>query len=405
MYTSFYDLSKMPFDITPDPDFLFPGDLHKEAFASVLYGLKSHKGILSLIGEVGTGKTMTLRTLMESAHLKEFRIVYLFNPNMQPREFIAKLLSELDCDSDENMSLNACIDLLADKTVELYRQNSGLIIIIDEAQHVPDETLEFVRLLSNIESNNRKLVQILLAGQPELLTKLQQPHMRQLRQRIVVSAKLNRMTQEQTGQYIVHRLRTAGADYLPFDARAFRRIVETTRGNPRLVNIVCDLSLVNGMGHGKKQIDISIVDDVLRDLESTTLAGVINSETSPTERFLVRKKDRVNRARPVKTLRSVAGAGANPVSGNIAHLRTLTRRVGNSGTPEGLAEHTTPDDDSPSPDDHRSNRTSAKPAAESPASQSGGFWSWLKTGVAGQWVLASAGGAAVIRAAQRGLMS
>jgi len=397
MYTSFYELSKMPFDITPDPEFLYPGELHKEAFASVLYGLKSHKGIVSLIGEVGTGKTVTLRSLMKSAQLEEFHIVYLFNPNMPPREFIAKLLTELNCPHDPELSLNACIDLLADKTLELYRQNSGLIIIIDEAQHVPDETLEFVRLLSNIESDTRKLVQILLAGQPELLIKLQQPHMRQLRQRIVVSAKLAPMSAEQTGHYIEHRLRASGAKYMPFDSQSIRRIVEATRGNPRLVNIVCDMCLVNGMGYGKKQIDVEIVGEVLGDLESTTLAGVVEKTPTPAQKKGSSKKDRVRRRRPVKALRAVPANKKNASShsintsskrsvANVGYLQNLTSRTAYTTarqTPSGAVSIEADENNNENPYSPVLS-SGTKDSAATGAGEQRRFWSWLKTGASGQ---------------------
>ena len=260
--------------MTPDPDFHYPSELHREALASVVYGLVNHKGIVSLIGEVGTGKTITLRTLVRNPMLSKFKTIYFFNPALSPEDLFKKLMTELDIDTCESRSINEQFEAVAKKAVELSRQDESLLIIIDEAQNTPDESLEQIRLLSNVETDNKKLVQILLSGQPELLNKLQQPNLRQIRQRIAVSARLQPMSYEQTGKYIACRMWLAGAKRLPFYSDAFRQIIVSTEGNPRLVNIVCDLCLATGMGYNKRWIDLEVVNEVLNDLKDTALAGV-----------------------------------------------------------------------------------------------------------------------------------
>ena len=274
MYTQFYSLSKMPFDMTPDPEFHFPSELHREALASVIYGLVNYKGIVSLIGEVGTGKTITLRTLAKSPMLNNFKIVFFFNPALTPEDLLKSLMTELDIKPNVSWTINEKYEAIAMKAVDLSSQGQSLLVIIDEAQHTSDETLEKVRLLSNVETDNRKLIQILLSGQPELLKKLQKQNLRQLRQRIAVSAQLKPMTYEQTGRYIAYRMWQAGAKRLPFYSDAYRQIIESTDGNPRLVNIVCDLCLATGMGYNKDWIDLHIVNEVIDDLKDTALAGV-----------------------------------------------------------------------------------------------------------------------------------
>lgn len=274
MYAQYYNLTKMPFEMIPDPEFHFPSDLHREAIAAVVYGLKNNKGIVTLIGEVGTGKTLTLRTLVNHSLLDEFKVINFNNPKITPSDLTRNLLEALNVEFQADQSTNEKFDLLIAECIRFLRDNEGLLIVIDEAQHLPDETLEYLRLLTNIESENAKRIQILLSGQPELLQKLKQPHLRQLRQRIGVSARLKAMTYEQTERYIAYRMWMAGAEQLPFYSDAFRQIIQVTRGNPRLVNTVCDLCLVNAMGYDKKWVDLDIVNEVIEDLKDTVLAGL-----------------------------------------------------------------------------------------------------------------------------------
>jgi len=231
------------------------------------------------------------------------------------------------------------------------------------------------------------------------LIKLQQPHMRQLRQRIVVSAKLAPMSAEQTGHYIEHRLRTSGAKYMPFDTHSIRRIVEATRGNPRLVNIVCDMCLVNGMGYGKKQIEVKIVGEVLGDLESTTLAGVVEKTPTPTpaQQSGSSKKDRARRRRPVKALRAVPANKKNASSksinttskrsvANVGDLQNLTRRTAYTAARQTPSGEVNIEADENKNDNPYSPVLSAgtKDNDATGAGEQRRFWSWLKTGAAGQ---------------------
>lgn len=246
MYLNFYKLAHEPFSLTPDPDFFYLGPGHREAFASVCYGVERGKGFACVTGEVGTGKTTVVRTYLARRLGDHIVPVYLFHAKLTFRELLVTILRELDAGA----VTETCGDMLNhlyNKLIAFHMERKVVALFIDEAQNLDVETLEGLRMLSNLETRKQKLLQIILIGQPELEDKLRRRELRQLNQRIAVRASIPPLTREESVAYILHRLRVA-AD-MPaevFTPAALRLIARKTRGIPRNLNILCDHTLVEG---------------------------------------------------------------------------------------------------------------------------------------------------------------
>jgi general secretion pathway protein A len=265
MYTAFYDLREKPFSLTPDPRFLFLAGSHREALAHVLYGIDQGEGFIAVTGEVGTGKTTLCRTLLQRLG-PDTEVAFLFNPTLSPEELLRAISIEygIEDPGHSRAGLNHQLNqfLLAQK-----RAGRRVLLIVDEAQNLETSTLEEIRLLSNLETTTSKLIQILLFGQPELDAKLESEELRQLRQRISVRWRLGAMTPAETREYVRHRVRVAnGGDLEIFTARALREVHRRSRGIPRIVNLLCDRSLLAGYAAGQRVIGPDLVGDAAREI-------------------------------------------------------------------------------------------------------------------------------------------
>jgi len=268
MYNEFYGFQHSPFNITPDPRFLFFSDRHREAFNHLLFGVKERKGFIQLTGEVGAGKTTLCRAFLEELG-PEYRTALILNPCLTMAQLVRTILVELGVEprrNDRSIWLQDLNQFLLDQLAE----GQDVVLIIDEAQDLTFELLEQVRLLSNLETDQRKLLQIILIGQPELRSRLNRASLRQLRQRITVRYHLDPLSRFETDHYIKHRLKVAGADGKPtFDKSAVRKIHRYSGGVPRLINAVCDKTLLCGYVTGEDELRAHHVRRAIRELEGS----------------------------------------------------------------------------------------------------------------------------------------
>ena len=251
MYMNYYRLRGEPFGITPDPRFLFLSAAHREALAALVYGVSQRKGFISVIGEVGTGKTIVLRAFLEGIDRRQTTAISLLNPLATFDQIIQEILPPEFKGSGKDRYRT-----LQEWLIEEYRQGRNVVVAIDEAQCMSPVTLERLRLLSNLETADHKLIQVVLAGQPELERKLEQPNLRQLRERIAVRAKIWPLNPADSVAYIVHRLskvRPAGSPPL-FTRAAIRYLARRAKGNPRQLNILCDAALLTGFSYQKNPV-------------------------------------------------------------------------------------------------------------------------------------------------------
>jgi general secretion pathway protein A len=266
MYNEFYGLREAPFQITPDPRFVFFSDQHREAFHHVLYGIQERKGFIQLTGEVGAGKTTVCRAILRRLG-PEYRTALILNPVLTSAEFVRAVLTELGLDPGAR-DRSQCLELLNSYLLEQSGSGHDVVLLIDEAQDLDRDLLEQIRLLSNLETDDRKLLQIVLLGQPELREKLNERSLRQLRQRITVRYHLEPLSREDTERYIAHRLRVAGGNGRPtFTPWAMRAIHRYSGGIPRLVNAVCDKALLYGYVNGTDRLDAHAARQAIRELE------------------------------------------------------------------------------------------------------------------------------------------
>jgi general secretion pathway protein A len=266
MYEPFFGLDAKPFAVTPDPRFLYSSRSHREALAALVYGVKERRGFIRLVGEVGTGKTTLLRALLEGLDVS-IRTVLITHTTIDRDGLLRMILHDLEmpCDHFSRVQVIQSLHDLVLLTFEAHLPPP--LIIVDEAQNLADDVLEEIRLLTNLEVGDSKLVQVILSGQPELERKLEKPNLRQLGQRVAVRARLEPLGEDDTAAYVRHRLKIAGAtDVDLFSARALATVWRRTAGLPRLINIVCEQALVNAFGANRRKVDESLVDEAVRDL-------------------------------------------------------------------------------------------------------------------------------------------
>lgn len=266
MYLEYYGLKEQPFELTPNPRFLFFSAKHREAFNHLLYGIQEHKGFVQLTGEVGSGKTTLCRAILEKLG-NNYNTALIINPILEPDQLIKAIAIEfgLNVKGMDRLETTACLN---NYLLEQAHQNKECILFIDEAQDLTNELLEQIRLLSNLETGERKLLQIVLMGQPELRDRLNDPSLRQLRQRITVRFHLKPLTFFEVGQYIQHRLQVAGANGAPyFTKAALWAIYRYSRGIPRLINALCDKCLLAGYVLQRDTINYTMVRLAERELE------------------------------------------------------------------------------------------------------------------------------------------
>jgi len=266
MYLEFYGLKELPFNITPDPRFLFYSSQHREAFDHLVYGIEHRKGFIELSGEVGSGKTTLCRAVLANLS-KRVKTALILNPALSGSQLLQAILNDfgLSCNRRDRLS---CIETLNTFLLEQTLQGNNVAVIIDEAQDLKASVMEEIRLLSNLETDQHKLMQIVLAGQPELRTRLAKSELRQLRQRIMVRCRLNPLAESDTANYIAHRLKVAGAkDGVGFDDKAVHRVYEYSQGTPRMINALCDRVLIAGYVAGKRKLGAEEVERALEDME------------------------------------------------------------------------------------------------------------------------------------------
>jgi general secretion pathway protein A len=257
MYTPYYGFHEKPFALSPDPRFLYLSGSHREVLGHLVYGIEQGEGFMAISGEVGTGKTTLCRTLLRRLG-SDTEVAFLFNPTLTPLELLKAINGEFGL-STFGESRPELTDVLNAFLVESRAEGRRVLLIIDEAQNLATETLEQLRLLSNLETETSKLLQIVLLGQPELDQKLAAQDLRQLRQRISVWSHLGPMNAEETGEYVRHRLRVAGQERPIFTDRGLRAIHHRSGGVPRLINLICDRALLAGYADQKAQIGARLV--------------------------------------------------------------------------------------------------------------------------------------------------
>ncbi len=270
MYAEHYSLREEPFNLTPDPRYLFLTPQHAEAFNHLLYGIRQRKGFICLTGEVGAGKTTLCRALLNELG-PTVHSALILNPMLSESQLLRAVIEEFGVEAARGDRLDY-MTLLNHYLLELTAQSHDAVLIIDEAQDMPDSTLEMTRLLSNLETSTRKLLQIILVGQPELRAKLAKPNLRQLAQRITVRYHLGAMSEQDTRHYVRHRLRIAAtADSPPgavqFDEGALEEIYLFSSGTPRIVNAICDKSLLAGYVQRTGVINRDLVQLAARELK------------------------------------------------------------------------------------------------------------------------------------------
>ena len=267
MYLNFYNLNKEPFHITPDPEFLYLSPSHKEALGSIIYGIEQKKGFVVIIGAVGVGKTTILRSYLDTADKKHLKIIYIFNARLTFEELVKTIYQELGIDSKTD-DIFDMVNNLYKLLIDEYTQGNSVVLVIDEAQNVPIDTLENLRMLSNLETPKDKLIQIVLVGQPEFEEKLNMEKLRQLKQRIAIRSTILPLTKSESLDYIEHRMLRAGTQSKKvFVQDALEAICKKACGIPRTINILCDNTLITGFGYQQKPVSSRVVREVIRDIE------------------------------------------------------------------------------------------------------------------------------------------
>jgi len=267
MYLNHFKLKALPFSITPDTGFFYQSPVHREAMNLLLVSIASGDGFIKLSGEVGTGKTLLCRKLLTALEA-DHETAYIPNPFLNPTALRMAIADELGLQYPRNLGQHRLLKLITERLVELKRAGRHLVLIIDEAQAMPDESLEALRLLSNLETEQEKLLTIVLFGQPELDSKLNQPKIRQLKQRILFSYRLDALNRFELRAYLHHRLQIAGnSDPHLFTIRAIRRLQRASSGIPRLINILGHKALMAAYGQGDKRILPRHVERAVRDTE------------------------------------------------------------------------------------------------------------------------------------------
>jgi general secretion pathway protein A len=267
MYKKFFGLRENPFNVNPDPRYLFSTPHTEEALSCLTYGIQTRKGFVLLTGEVGTGKTTLINKLMEWLRGSGISAAFIFNPRLTEEQFFDFMMTDFGIPCDAR-SKSQVLMRLNDWLLERYRLGETAVLVVDEAQTLSSAVLEEIRLLTNFETYTEKLLQIVLSGQPELEAKLKKPELRQLRQRITLRTKTYPLTVQETTGYLESRLRIAGCDGTPiFAPDAIEAVHRYSRGIPRVVNVLCEHALISAFADQQKPVTAQIVESVAQEFE------------------------------------------------------------------------------------------------------------------------------------------
>ena len=263
MYEKFYGLKEKPFQITPNPSYLYKSAIHENALTYFEYGLMENVGFILLTGEVGTGKTTLIRYILDQFE-SEKEMAVIFSTNVTVDELLYLIMQSFELESEEGNKAKS-LEIFQQFLINQYAQNKQPLLIIDEAQNLSDEALEEIRMLSNLQGDDQNLLQIMLVGQPELKARLKQPIHTSFSQRIAVNFFLSGLTAKETKSYITYRLERAGGRPDIFNQKAIDMIYQASRGIPRSINMLCDSALVYGFGYELETINTSVVKQVIKD--------------------------------------------------------------------------------------------------------------------------------------------
>jgi general secretion pathway protein A len=266
MYNAYFGLSENPFNLSPDPQYLYRSPQHEEALANLIYGVRSRKGFIVLTGEVGTGKTTMLECLRDYLDTQRIEFAFVFNSRLTPEQFFEMIAYDFQLECDRK-SKTGVLFALNELLLQQAERGRTCVLIVDEAHNLDWDVLEEVRLLGNLENREGKLLQIILAGQPELDRKLDAPNLRQLKQRIVLRCSLDALDAAETAAYVESRMERAGIkNQQIFSSELLEEIHRRSRGIPRLINLVCDNLLVTAFAMETKVATLEMLDEVSRDL-------------------------------------------------------------------------------------------------------------------------------------------
>ena len=272
MYFKYYGFKDAPFNMTPNSRFFFESSKHTEALSTLIYAIEERKGFVVITGDIGSGKTTVCRTLLNKL-TSETQTALITNTHMSGKDLLCSILEDLEVDYIPG-SKSKLLSQLNQYLIEQLRQDNNVVVIIDEAQNLTPNVLEEVRMLSNLETENEKLIQIIFLGQPELKKKLSMPRLEQLRQRIAVFYHLTPLTEEETKQYILYRLKVASeSNRQYFTYEALNLVYQFSNGVPRLVNSICDSALLNGFIYEKEVIDGELMREVVNESPMTQISG------------------------------------------------------------------------------------------------------------------------------------
>ncbi|NOU00333.1 MAG: AAA family ATPase [Gallionella sp.] len=321
MYKDYFRLNEMPFSIAPDPRFLFMSDRHREAMAHLLYGVQGEGGIVLLTGEVGTGKTTICRSLLEQLP-EHIDVAFILNPRMSVEELLQTICEEFHIKiTATQRGIKTFVDALNAQLLAAHAEGHRAILIVDEAQNLDATVLEQLRLLTNLETNTRKLLQIFLIGQPELQGMLAKPEMRQVAQRVVARYHLGNLNQSEANTYVAHRLRIAGASPLIFPEALVKQVYRASNGVPRLINLICDRALLGAYVQGQQQVTSPIIRQAILEVFAATprkpqrawfvSAGLVAVATGIAILFVTQMNDtQSNKIVPIATKVAAASAVA-----------------------------------------------------------------------------------------------
>ena len=288
MYTTFFGFKYKPFQLTPDPEFLYLSRAHKKAMTYLKYGIADNSGFILLTGEIGTGKTTILRSMIKDIP-QDVKLARINNTKVTSEQLISMISEDFGLDV-RGLDKTRLLSNLSEFLISQYAQGGRSMIIIDEAQNLSSDLLEEIRLLSNLETDKSKLLQIILVGQPELNIKLGSPKLEQLRQRMTVCTHISPLTRDEIESYIKYRLKVAGnEEALAFEEGVLDAIYSFSKGIPRLINILCDFTLLTAFTDEKKTVDMALINEVINDLidesPETKAAAAISEKSMSTDKY------------------------------------------------------------------------------------------------------------------------